>query len=188
MQRTDPDEELVRQIAQGDQRAAAALMRLRLPRILALAQRMLGDRAAAEDVAQEVFLRVWRDAHRWKPGAAKFETWMCRVATNLCLDRLRRRREVDLEAAPEPTSLAQEGADMTQQRQMQARVRAAIGTLPERQRAALLLAHFEEMSNPDIAAILDISVEAVESLLARARRALRTELVGARHDLLGAVI
>ncbi|PZO50081.1 MAG: RNA polymerase sigma-70 factor, partial [Alphaproteobacteria bacterium] len=89
----DPDAELVRNAGAGDAQAASALVRRHLPRMVALGRRMLNDAAEAEDVAQEVFLRVWREAPRWKPGAAKFETWMHRVALNLCYDRLRRRRE-----------------------------------------------------------------------------------------------
>src|ERR1700755_1329870 len=74
----------------------------KLPRLLALATRMLGDAAAAEDVAQEAMLRVWRQAPRWKPGKAKFDTWLHRVALNLCHDRLRRsRREVLVDEVPD---------------------------------------------------------------------------------------
>src|SRR5512147_367541 len=90
----DPDADLVRSAGAGDAQAASALVRRHLPKMVGLARRMLGDAAEAEDVAQDVFLRVWREAPRWRPGAAKFETWMHRVALNLCYDRLRRRREV----------------------------------------------------------------------------------------------
>src|SRR5512134_3880382 len=89
----DPDASLVQNVGAGDARAAEALVRRHLPRMVGLARRMLGDASEAEDVAQDVFLRVWREAPRWKPGAAKFETWMHRVALNLCYDRLRRNRE-----------------------------------------------------------------------------------------------
>ena len=89
----DPDEELVRRAGLGDPAAIQALVASKLRRILALAERMLGDAAEAEDVAQETFLRVWRHAPRWKPGAARFDTWLHRVTLNLCYDRLRRRRE-----------------------------------------------------------------------------------------------
>ena len=86
----DPDEDLVRRVGGGDRRAAAEIVRRHLPRMVGLARRMLNDPAEAEDVAQEVFVRVWKHAAAWKPGAARFETWMHRVAINLCLDRLRR--------------------------------------------------------------------------------------------------
>ena len=90
---SDPDEELVRRIGSGDDAAMQALVSRKLPRLLALARRMLGDAAEAEDVAQETFLRIWRNAARWRPGAARFDTWIHRVALNLCYDRLRRPQE-----------------------------------------------------------------------------------------------
>ena len=89
----DPDEDLVRRVGQGDPAAIQAMVARKLPRMLALAQRMLGDAAEAEDVAQEVMLRAWKQAPRWTPGQAKFDTWLHRVALTLCYDRLRRRRE-----------------------------------------------------------------------------------------------
>jgi RNA polymerase sigma-70 factor (ECF subfamily) len=143
----------------------------------ALARRMLSDPAEAEDVAQEVFLRVWRTAPNWREGQAKFETWMHRVALNLCYDRLRRRRET-----PDPDaglSLADEtpgAADGLVARERAAEVHRALDALPERQRAAIVLCHFQEMTNIDAAATLEVSVEALESLLSRGRRALRAAL------------
>ena len=180
----DPDTLLIRRIAEGDGQAAAALMRLRLPRILAVASRMLGDRSLAEDIAQEVFLRVWTQAAHWQPGQAKFETWMVRVTMNLCLDRLRRRHEVTVDVFPDIAEYRANAESLHMERATQTRVRAAIADLPERQRAALLLSHFEDMSNPDIADVLEVSVEAIESLLARARRGLKTQLLAERHELL----
>lgn len=182
----DPDAEFVRKAGAGDARAAEALVRRHLPRMVALARRMLSDGAEAEDVAQEVFLRVWRDAARWKPGAAKFETWMHRVALNLCYDRLRRRREKpDADAGldvADPAPLASE-AWLAQQRAV--KVQAALAQLPERQRAAIALVHFQELSNIAAAEMLEVSVEALESLLARGRRALKTALADVAQDLIG---
>lgn len=182
----DPDADLVRNAGAGDQRAAEALVRRHLPRMVGLARRMLNDPAEAEDVAQEVFLRVWREAPRWQPGAAKFETWMHRVALNLCYDRLRRKREKpDPDAGLEVADPAPSAGEAWFAQQRAKRVRAALEALPERQRAALVLVHFQEETNIAAAEMLEISVEALESLLARGRRALKAALADAAQDLLG---
>lgn len=182
----DPDAELVRSAGAGDARAAEALVRRHLPRMTAVARRMLNDAAEAEDVAQEVFLRVWREAPRWKPGAAKFETWMHRVALNLCYDRLRRRREhPDAEAGLYVADGAPLASEEWLARQRAAKVQNALATLPERQRAAITLVHFQEMSNIAAAEMLEVSVEALESLLARGRRALKAALADVAQDLIG---
>jgi len=182
----DADAELVRNAGAGDARAAEILVRRHLAKIVGLARRMLSDGAEAEDVAQEVFLRVWREAPRWKPGQAKFETWMHRVALNLCYDRLRRRREVpDADAGVLVADVRPLASDEWLSRQRAAKVHAALAALPERQRAAIALVHFDEMSNIAAAEILEISVEALESLLARGRRALKAALADVAQDLIG---
>lgn len=182
----DPDAELVRQAGAGDAAAASALVRRHLPKMVGLARRMLGDAAEAEDVAQDVFLRVWREAPKWRPGAAKFETWMHRVALNLCYDRLRRRRETsDPDAGLNHADPAPLASDAWLERQRVSMVHAALARLPERQRAAIALVHFQEMSNIAAAETLDVSVEALESLLARGRRALKAALADVAQDLIG---
>lgn len=182
----DPDGDLVRNAGAGDAQAAAALVRRHLPRMVALARRMLNDGAEAEDVAQDVFLRVWREAAHWRPGAAKFETWMHRVALNLCYDRLRRRREKpDPDAGLNVADQAPLASDVWLAEQRAARVRTALAQLPERQRAAIELVHFQDFTNIAAAETLEISVEALESLLARGRRALRGALAPVADDLMG---
>lgn len=172
----DPDEDLVRRVGQGDPAAAQALVARKLPRVLALARRMLGDPVEAEDVAQEAMLRAWRQAPRWSPGAARFDTWLHRVALNLCYDRLRRRREIPTDAPPDR---ADEGA--APDRGLLAadtgrRVDAALRALPDRQREAIVLCHYQELTNIEAAALMSVSVEALESLLSRGRRAMRQTL------------
>jgi RNA polymerase sigma-70 factor (ECF subfamily) len=172
----DPDAGLVERVARGESAAAAALVARHLPRITALARRMLGNAAEAEDAAQDVFLKVWTHAKTWRPGAAKFETWLWRVAANACTDRLRKRRTVPLDEThdrPDPGLSALDGLERDERARA---VDAALQTLPERQRAAIALCHFQGLGNIEAAAALDISVEALESLLSRGRRALKEKL------------
>lgn len=174
---SDPDEPLVRAVAQGDSRAVAALVQRRLPAVLALARRMLGDAVEAEDIAQEAFLRAWRAAPDWRFGEARFSTWLHRVAVNLCLDRIRKRREdLDPDAGAESPDGAPNAEALLETRERAKRVAAAVQALPERQRAAVVLCHFQELGNIEAAEILEVSVEALESLLGRGRRALRAAL------------
>jgi RNA polymerase sigma-70 factor (ECF subfamily) len=154
-------------------------------RIFAASFRILRDRAAAEDATQETFLKLWKNAAKWRPQGAKFETGLYKVAMNVCLDKLRRRgREVSEDSAPERADgalLADERLIADERRDA---VRRAVETLPERQRAALALCHYQELSNIDAAAAMGISVEAIESLLARARRTMRDALFDRREELM----
>ncbi|MBB3872085.1 RNA polymerase sigma factor [Brevundimonas mediterranea] len=172
----DPDEDLVRRVGQGDPAAAQTLVSRKLPRILALAQRMLGDAAEAEDVAQETLLKAWRQASKWTPGQAKFDTWLHRVALNLCYDRLRRRREIPTETPPDRPDDGPAPDRGLLAAETGARVDGALKRLPDRQREALVLCHYQELTNIEAAALMSISVEALESLLSRGRRALRLAL------------
>jgi RNA polymerase sigma factor (sigma-70 family) len=176
----DPDEDLVRRVGQGDPAAIQAMVARKLPRMLALAQRMLGDPIEAEDVAQDALLRAWKQAPRWTPGKAKFDTWLHRVGLNLCYDRLRRRREIATDAVPDRPD---EGAAPDRgllAADVSVRVDAALARLPERQREAIVLCHYQELTNIEAAALMEISVEALESLLSRGRRALRLALADMR--------
>jgi RNA polymerase sigma factor (sigma-70 family) len=174
----DPDAELVMRTGRGDRAAAQALMARHLPKMLALARRMLAgrDEAEAEDAVQEAFLKVWRHAGRWRPGKAKFETWLYRVVLNQCYDRLRRKPTANLETAAEVADGAPLPGSGLEAAERASAVTAALNRLPERQKAALLLCHFEEMSNIKAAEAMGLSVEAMESLLSRGRRTLRAML------------
>jgi len=173
---TDPDEALLQRIAQGDAAAVRALVARKAHRLMSLGQRMLGDAAEAEDVAQEAFLRVWKQAPRWRPGEAKFDTWLHRVALNLCYDRLRRRREIATDTPPEQVDTGPAPDRGLQARDTAARVAGALAQLPERQREAIVLCHYQDLGNIEAAAVMGVSVEALESLLGRGRRALRVAL------------
>lgn len=172
----DPDEDLVRRVGQGDPAAIQAMVARKLPRMLALAQRMLGDAVEAEDVAQEAMLRAWKQAPRWQPGKAKFDTWLHRVGLNLCYDRLRRRRETPTAAPPDRPDEGPAPDHGLLSAELGLRVDAALRRLPERQRESIVLCHYQELSNIEAADLMKISVEALESLLSRGRRALRLAL------------
>ncbi|EPX85438.1 RNA polymerase sigma factor [Salipiger mucosus] len=179
------EEELLAAYAAGEPAAARALTARLGPRLFGTAMRMLGDRAEAEDVAQEALLRLWRAAPGWREGEAKVSTWCYRVVTNLCIDRIRRRRgrQVGLDDVPEPPDPAPSAAQAMQSRARDAALQAALDALPERQKQAVVLRHLEGLSNPEIAGIMDIGVRAVESLTARGRKALEGLLLGRRAEL-----
>lgn len=167
------DSELLARIAREDHAAFATLLKRHLDRVLAFVERTTGCREDAEEIVQESFLRVWNHAARWDDRGVQFSTWLHQVALNLCRDRWRRQKApaVELEASlPDQ----QPGPESQMLRVDQSsRVRAALLALPERQRVAIVLSHYQGLSNPETAEVLKCSVEAVESLLGRARRQLR---------------
>jgi RNA polymerase sigma factor (sigma-70 family) len=180
------DEALVVLYANGDPDAARLLAQRLLPRVLGYAGRLLSDRAEAEDVAQEAMLRLWKVAPDWRQGEAKVSTWLYRVTTNLCTDRLRarqRRRSDALDDVPEPADDVPGAVAVMIEADRMAALEAALATLPDRQREAVVLRHIEGMTNPEIAEIMQIGVEAVESLTARGKRALTQALAGQRAAL-----
>lgn len=176
MQRRD-EAALVQRVADGDGEAFRVLVDAHQRPLSAYARRMLSDNDAADDIVQETFLRLWTQAARYECDASRLTTWLHNIAHNLCIDSFRKSSRisfghcedtrVDVTGAPDA---ARESA------QRSAAVRQAIGDLPERQRSALLLCHYQGMSNKEAAQILDLSVDALESLLARARRRLKQEL------------
>ncbi|MBV2358487.1 RNA polymerase sigma factor [Thalassococcus sp. CAU 1522] len=180
------DDELLARYAAGDAEAARVLTARLGPPVFAHAMRMLGgDRAEAEDVTQEAMLRLWRAAPGWDAGGAKPRTWLYTVTANLCIDRLRRRRGgmADIDAVPEPADGAPSAVAGLQRAERAAALQAALDELPDRQRQAVVLRHIEGLGNPEIAGIMDMSVRAVESLIARGKRALEERLLGRRAEL-----
>lgn len=178
-----PDDALLVLYANGDKDAARALTMRLTPMVLGYATRLLNDATEAEDVAQEAMLRLWKIAPDWRQGEAKVTTWLYRVVSNLCTDRLRKKRGVALEAVPEPVDDRPSASDTMIEAERAAALQQALATLPERQRQAVVLRHIEGATNPEIAQILEISVEAVESLTARGKRALAAALAGRRAEL-----
>lgn len=174
----EPDDDtLLARAAGGDRRAFALLARRHTPKALSVAQRILGSAAEADEVVQEAWLRVWNKAGQWRPdGTARFSTWLHRIVVNLCLDRRRRPVMAGLEEAPEEEDPTPSAPDLLARRQVDGQVAGALAELPERQRAALSLCYYEELTAVEAGRILDLSVAAMESLLARARRALRARL------------
>lgn len=184
----DPDEELLRRVAVGDPAAIQAMVARKLPRLLSLATRMLGDPVEAEDVAQEAMLRIWKQAPKWRPGQARFDTWLHRVGLNLCYDRLRRKRETPIDRIPEMVDDSPAPDRGLLAAETGARVQSVLLKLPERQREAIVLCHYQELGNIEAAHLMGVSVEALESLLSRARRSLRLSLadMAPRHTRRGA--
>lgn len=180
------DDELVGRAGRGDKAAFGVLVARHQRRLMAVAMRSVGSRAAAEDVVQEVFTRAWVKAPAWQSreggNGASYAAWLARVTVNLCVDGARRKRTAPLDEvpdAPDPTA----GADeiiLAQERA--ARVRAAVAALPERQRRAISLSYDAELSNAEGAAAMETSVGAYELLLVRARRALRLSLAEGSED------
>jgi RNA polymerase sigma-70 factor (ECF subfamily) len=147
----------------------------------------MGSRADGEEIAQEAFARVWSHAGRWRPigggGNARFTTWLYRIVVNLAIDRKRRPAFGAMEDADEPIDETDNGFAGIHKRQVADAVAAAVKLLPERQRVALALCFFEEMSNIEAGAVMGLSVGAIESLLVRARRALRQKLANVYDEL-----
>ncbi len=179
--RQDDDATLIGAIARGQDAALGQLIARHGQRLTAIAARYLGNSAEAEDVVQEAFLRVWQNAARYDPERASASTWIHAIAIRLCIDRLRKlklRRFLGAEAGPDAGDLVADPAPATDQalvdRQELARTRKALAALPDRQRLAILLAAVGGLDAAAIAATLDISPGAVEQLLVRARRNLRS--------------
>lgn len=181
-----PDSALLVAFANGDARAGRQLAARLGPMLFGYAARVLGDHGEAEDVVQETMLRLWKAAPDWRQGEARVTTWAYRVAMNLCTDRLRQRRarpQVAIDSVAEPAADLASAVELMTARQRSETLDAALSVLPDRQRQAVVMRHLEGFSNPEIAEVMDIGVEAVESLTARGKRALKKALHGKREEL-----
>jgi len=170
------DDELIKRIQDRDPSAFQQVVDQNFQVIAAYLTRMLGSHHEAEDLAQEVFIRLWTKADQWQSGRGKLSTWLHRIAHNLCMDHFRKQQPNMGDEALEDTAGGEEPVDMVSHEEMRQALGGLITALPERQRSALIMCHYQGMSNREAADILEVSVDALESLLSRARRTLRQQL------------
>jgi len=183
IQERDADAALLARYVSGDDAAARALSARLTPMAYAHALRVLGDGAEAEDVTQEAVLRLWKKAPQWEVGRAKASTWIYRVVANLCTDKLRKQRLEPLDEANAPADPCVSAEGLLQREARHDALQRALLRLPDRQRQAVVLRHIEGLANPEIAEILNVGIEAVESLTARGKRALTADLAQQRDAL-----
>lgn len=174
----DADAQLMIAFQGGDESAFAALFERYRARVLNTAYHFLGNKDTAQDVAQEVFVKIYTSTKAYRPDAA-FSTWLYRITANACLDHLRKHKhhkavsEEISESVLDPAALPQA---QVESEELAREVRSALAALPENQRIAVVLQRHEELSYRQIADVLKISVPAVESLLFRAKQSLRARL------------
>ncbi len=171
------DEELMMAVCRGDQRAYQTIVKQHLTSISHYAFRILGNQKDTEDITQEVFLKLWTNAPQWKPEKAKLTTWLHRIAHNLCIDYLRKHGRMQTRESFEEEAAPFELNNEDESNYKIKILNEALGQLPENQRSALTLCHYQGFSNKEAAAIMNISVKALESAVARAKRSLRNQLL-----------
>lgn len=180
----DEDDHLLRLIARHDEAAFRRLVERHVDRAFALALRILNNQADADDVVQDVLLKVWTTRGSWQEGKARFSTWLYRVVTNRCLDLRRRPRTEDMDAAPDLADGRPDAVTTIHRGEVSDLLERAMGRLPDHQRIALILSYHDNLSNPEIAEVMETTVSAVESLLKRGRQQLRKYLRNAELDIL----
>ncbi|RKZ50417.1 MAG: hypothetical protein DRR16_09800 [Candidatus Parabeggiatoa sp. nov. 3] len=176
---------LMQRIICGDHEAFATLVDRHLDALHGFVQRMLGNPADADDIVQDTFLRVWQKASLWRPKQAKVSTWLHSIAHNLCIDFHRRHKGEMVDITEVELIDPHQPADFRQQEEVAALVQAALQQLPESQSSAIILCHYQGMTNREAAEALNISVSALESLMARGRRKLKKILQAQSAELLG---
>ncbi len=170
------DEVLMQAIQSRDSKAYESAVRQHMKPISHYAYRMLGNSKDIEDIVQETLLRLWTHADSWQPGKAGVSTWLHRIAHNLCIDYLRKDKSSVSVEPPDELESSERPDRLPEQQERSEALRLALNALPERQRSALILSHYQGLSNREVAQIMDISVDALESILARARRGLKAQL------------
>jgi RNA polymerase sigma-70 factor, ECF subfamily len=172
-----PEIEWMRRIREGDMEAFRLLVETHQSRIVGTISKMLGSDVEAEDLAQQVFIRVWRSAPRYKP-TAKFTTWLFRITRNLVFNEMRRKRHfVEHSDLAEPSERKERAPDQVLlEEELQTAIQDAISKLPDAQRLAIVLRRYEELPYEEIAKVMGTTVPAVKSILFRARAELRERL------------
>jgi len=183
LRKKNADHALMAAFADGDRRAAQQLTERLMPKIYAHAYYRLGNTSDAEDVTQEAFLKLWKVAPNWKQDKAEVSTWLYRVVSNLCKDRYRRKALEGTASMQEPIDNSTSPTSWLEEQYRQKALYTAMSVLPESQRLAVQLRHIDELSNPQIAEIMDLSIEAVESLTARGKRKLSKILQTQKSEL-----
>jgi len=176
----DEDKDLLDRLADNDEIAFRSLVERHIDRAYAIALRILGNAADAEDVVQDTMLKVWTHRGRWQHGRAKFSTWLYRVVSNRCIDLRRKPRTENVDAVPEVPDGQPDASSVIERNEVNNLLEVAMQRLPEQQRLAVILSYHESMSNGEIAEVMDTTVAAVESLLKRGRQQLRELL--RRHE------
>jgi len=169
------DEALMLRVQDGDREAFRLIVTRHIDRVVGTARRIVGS-AEAEDIGQDVFLKIWGNRDQWVPGQAKFRTWLYRVAVNRCIDSVRRARPVQIDDVPEIEDDAPNPLAQCLTRETTVKVREAMKFLSEHQRTAITLYYHESMTAAEVADVMGLRLNAVESLLKRARQKLRTVL------------
>jgi RNA polymerase sigma-70 factor (ECF subfamily) len=182
----DEDRELLDRLAADDEAAFRLLVERHIDRAYSIALRIVGNGADAEDVVQDTMLKVWTHRGRWQHGRAKFSTWLYRVVSNRCIDLRRRPRTENVDAVPEMADGQPDASSVIERNEVSGLLEAAMQRLPEQQRLAVILSYHENMSNAEIADVMDTTVSAVESLLKRGRQQLRDLLRRHERDIRGA--
>lgn len=179
----DEDSELLDRLATGDEIAFRALVERHIDRAYAIALRIVGNAADAEDVVQDTMLKIWSHRGRWQHGRAKFSTWLYRVISNRCIDLRRKPRTENVETVPEVADGQPDAASVIERNELNGMLETAMQRLPEQQRIAVIFSYHENMSNGEIAQVMDTTVAAVESLLKRGRQQLRQLLRKHERDI-----
>lgn len=179
----DEDSELLDKLATGDEAAFRMLVERHIDRAYAIALRIVGNAADAEDVVQDTMLKIWSHRGRWQHGRAKFSTWLYRVISNRCIDLRRKPRNENVETVPEVADGQPGAVEIIERNELNGMLELAMQRLPEQQRIAVIFSYHENMSNGEIAQVMDTTVAAVESLLKRGRQQLRQLLRKHERDI-----